>query len=360
MTLRRILVFSLLQWASAHAQEARSGFELRATVSVEAIGSSGLTEDPREGSVGDAGFRSVLYPLWKINEHWAIYGAYQAVSRPYFFESFMTQGHGIKGSILQGTVNYSRTSRNKSLLLRIGELPTAFGSFLLHYDDEENALVDLPLQYGYYYATISSLPVAGAQLDVSGQKWDARLQFANSSPANPRSVFARDQYANWAGGVGYTVRQGFRVGFSAYRGPYLDRRFRFYFPGEAKPIDLPASALGVDVQWAHGHWNVQGEFQHFVMPYKAIPTFHEQAGFIEFRRVLHPRVYVAGRFGSLSASAGGDRQTLEAALGFRPNSSQVLKFSYEFERSSQGEYRRENTIAMQLVTSILPFSRSWK
>jgi hypothetical protein len=125
-------------------------------------------------------------------------------------------------------------------------------------------------------------------------------------------------------------------------------------------VDLPASAVGVDVQWARGHWNVEGEFQHFVMPYKTIPVFREQAGFIEFRRVLHPRFYVASRFGTLSANASGNRQTIETALGFRPNASQILKISYEFERSSQGPYRNENTVAMQLVTSIRPLSRSWK
>ena len=103
--------------------------------------------------------------------------------------------------------------------MRAGVLPTAFGSFLLRYDDASNPLIDMPPQYGYYYSAVTTAGLPGAQIDVTRSKVDARLQFANSSPANPRSLFARDQYGNWAGGAGYTLRQGLRVGVDAYRGP---------------------------------------------------------------------------------------------------------------------------------------------
>jgi hypothetical protein len=75
----------------------------------------------------------------------------------------------------------------------------------------------------------------GVQVDATAGKWDARLQFANSSPANPRSIFDKDQYGNWAAGVGYSVFQGLRVGLSEYRGPYLDWQSPFFFPGESRP-----------------------------------------------------------------------------------------------------------------------------
>src|SRR6202042_767688 len=127
-----------------------------------------------------------------------------------------------------------------SVLLRAGQMSTAFGSFVLRYDDAENALVDLPISYGYYYAPVSILGVAGAQIDATRGKFDGRLQFANSSPANPRSIFARDQYGNWAGGAGYTIHQGFRIGVDAYRGPYLSRNYAFFLPGEKNPSALPA------------------------------------------------------------------------------------------------------------------------
>jgi len=82
-----------------------------------------------------------------------------------------------------------------------------------------------------------------------------------SYPANRRSIFDNGQYGDRAGGVGYTITQGLRLGVSAYRGPYLDYEFPYYFPGEANPHVLPATAIGVDGQWGRGPWNVYGEWQ---------------------------------------------------------------------------------------------------
>jgi len=333
------------------AQEANSGIDLRATLSGQAAASNMLTEPDRSGSPVAAGFRAVFYPTWKVSEHWTATGAWQLYSHPYFFEGFSTPGYGAKGDILQATLNYSRISDKGSILIRAGELSTAFGSFLLRYDDADNALVDLPLGYGYYYAPVSSLGVAGAQIDATRGKWDGRAQFANSSPANPRSIFAPDQYGNWAGGGGYTIRQGLRVGVSGYRGPYLDRKYLYFFPGEAKPSSLPAHALGLDVEWARGHWNVQGELQKFVMPYQAIPTFREQIGYLEVKRVLHPRWYVAARGGYSSANASGNCESIEAAAGFRPNHFQLLKIDYELLHYSQDPQPFDRTLAIQFVTT---------
>ncbi|WP_263353853.1 hypothetical protein [Acidicapsa acidisoli] len=334
------------------AQEANSGFDLRATLSGQAAVSSISTETPRSGSSGDAGFRSVFYPTWKINDHWTATGAWQLYSSQYFFGSFSANGYGAKGNLLQATLNYSRISNKGSVLIRAGQLSTAFGSFPLRYDDADNALIDLPIEYGYYSAPVSILGLAGAQIDATRGKWDGRAQFVNSSPVNPRSLFARDQYGNWAGGGGYTIRQGLRVGVSAFRGPYLDRKSKYFFPGEENPSSLPAHALGLDIQWARGHWNVQGELQKFVLPYTAIPTFREQAGYAEVKRVLNPRWYLATRVGYTSANASGKVQSIEATAGFRPDRLQLIKIGYELEHYSEGPYSNENTLAIQIVTSL--------
>jgi hypothetical protein len=346
------LAFGVTAAQSLGAQEASSGLDLRATLTAEAIASNELTEAPRFGAPITVGSRSVLYPTVKFNENWFITGALQLVTHPYFYEDLATPGYGAKGTVLQSTLNYSRVFPNGSVLVRAGEMSTAFGSFMLRYDDADNPLVDLPLEYGYYYAPVSILGVAGAQVDVTRGKVDARLQFANSSPTNPRSVFARDQYGNWAGGAGYTIRQGFRVGVSGYRGPYLSRNYEYFLPGEANPNTLPASAVGIDVNWAHGHTTVQGEVQKFVMPYTAIPTFRETAGYGEFKQVLSPRWYVATRNGYSSNSASGNQQTLETAAGFRPDRLQLIKIGYEYEHYSTGADRNDNTLAIQFITTL--------
>ncbi len=333
------------------AQEASSGFDFRESLSALGLDSNVLSAPPRSGSPFVAGFRSVTYPTWKINPNWGVTGALQFVTRPYFYEDFDTAGYGAKGYILQSTLNYSRLSDKGSLLFRAGVLSTAFGSFLLRYDDADNPLIDMPPQYGYYYSPVSTSGLPGAQIDATRGKWDGRLQFANSSPANPRSLFAHDQYGNWAGGAGYTIRQGFRVGVDAYRGPYLDRQSPYFFWGEKNPSTLPATGLGVDAGWAHGHTSVQLEEDHFVMPYTVIPTFRESAGYIELKQVLTPRWYLAFRPGYTAASAGGDVRCWEMAAGFRPNRFQLIKVDYEIEHYTQGAPTNQSTLAVQWVTT---------
>jgi len=345
------LVLLALAPIRLHAQEASSGVDLRATLTAQIVGSNELSDEPRSGSPVILGTRDVVYPTIKFSDNWFATGAGQFVTRPYYYSDFSTEGYGAKGNLLQATVNYSRVAERGSLLVRVGELSSAFGSFLLRYDDARNALVDFPPQYGYYYSPVSFLPVAGAQLDATRGKWDGRLQFANSSPANPRSIFASDQYGNWAAGGGYTIRQGLRVGASGYYGPYLDRHYAYYFPGEANPSKLPAHAVGVDGNWARGYTSVYVEVQRFVMPYTVISDFRETAGYAELRRVLSPRWFIAGRYSITSNSATGRLNVFETAAGFRANRFQLLKVGYETRLYSTGSESNSNTVAIQFTTT---------
>lgn len=348
-----ILIFCCLQ-ACLLAQEAQSGFEVRGTVS-EGVSYSHQLAAQDEGPL-TGGFRAVLYPTWKLNDHWAISGAIQTHSTPYFFEEFPTRHYGVKADVLQANLSYSRFWNGGSVVVRLGELSTAFGSFLLRYDDAVNPLIDMPMAYGYYYKPVSNLGLAGSQVDLTLGKADMRAQFVNSSPANRRSIFDREQYGNWSGGAGYTIRQGFRVGVSGYRGPYLDRNYAFYFPGEASPRSLAGSAIGVDVQWARGAWNVYGEWQRFQMDYRAIPTFKEHTGYAEARRVLHPRWYIASRVGYLRANAFAGRQIYEFVGGFRPNRHQLAKVGYQVEQCPTVRGTLGNTLSVQLVTTFRAIS----
>jgi hypothetical protein len=333
------------------AQEASSGLNLHTTLSEQFAASDLLTRPPRNDAPVTVGFRGVIYPTLKMSDRWSISSSLQLFTRPYYFDDFSTEGNGAKGNLLQASLNYSRVSDKGSVLVRAGILSTAFGSFLLRYDDADNPLVDMPPQYGYYYRPVSFLGVAGAQLDVTRNKWDARLQFANSSPVNPRSIFDHDQYGNWAGGAGYTIRQGLRVGASAFRGPYLYRGYPYFLPGEANPSTLPSTGLGIDASWEHGHWSVQGELQKFVMPYKKIPDFRETAGYVEFKRILNPRWYVAARGSFMLASASSDLYVLDASAALRPNRFQIVKMGYQFERHPTAAHDSDQTFAVQYITT---------
>ena len=347
------LVFLSGMAAIVWAQEAESGFELRSSFTAAPVYSRELTEEPRGGSPVTGGFQALLYPTWKLNSHWAVSGAVQVHSRPYFPEEFTSQGYGVKANILNANVSYSQFWSKGSLVVRAGQLTSAFGSFLLRYDPAANPLTGVPAGYGYYGGGIAVAGLAGAQVDGTLGPFDMRAQFTNSSPVNPRSVFDKDQYANWTGGAGYTIRQGFRIGVSAYRGPYLDRHGRFYFPGEAPPRDLPSTGYGLDVQWGRGPWNVYGELSHFQMTYKAIPTFNEHTGYAEVRRVLHPRWYAAARTGYQRPVKYKGSEFYEMAVGFRPAASQVLKFGFTTEHDSGAPL--EHRVMIQFVTSFKAF-----
>jgi hypothetical protein len=336
----------------AGAQEANSGLDLRATISGVSAYSDELTDAPRNGNGFVTGASAILYPTWKISSNWSISGAIQLATRPFYYSDFSTQGYGAKADILQLNLTYSKFWTNRSVVVRLGQLSTAFGSFLPRYDPAVNPLIDIPLTYGTYDTGVSLYGLTGAQVDATLGKLDMRTQFVNSSPANPRSIFARDQYGNWAAGAGYTIVQGFRVGASAYRGPYLDRQPQFDMVVEAHPRNLPGTALGFDLQWGHGPWNVYGELQHFTFDYSLIPTYRATGGYAELRRVLNARWFVAARIGTERASADPSVAVYETAITYRANRFQLLKFGYELEHMTRASPSGYSTVAIQIVTTL--------
>lgn len=88
------------------------------------------------------------------------------------------------------------------------------------------------------------------------------------------------------------------------------------------------------------------------MPYQAIPTFRESAGYFEVKQVLSPRWYLAVRNGYSSANASGNVQCLENAAGFRINRLQLVKVAYEYEHYSTGAQHNDNSLGIQFVTTL--------
>lgn len=332
------------------AQESSTGLNLRTTLTGQFAASNVLTEAPRSGTPSVASFRGVLYPTWTISDHWFLAGAWQLTTQPFDYQAFSTSGYELDHDVLQASLNYVRTWHDGSILIRAGAMPTAFGLFPLHYDEADNPLVDQPIEYGYYESPVSIYAVNGAQVELTEHRWDGRFQFANSSPANPETLMGDDQHGNWAAGGGYTIRQGFRVGVSGFRGPYLERDYvwstAYQLSGYA------ASGAGMEVNWARAHTNVQGEVQRFVMPSPIKRTIHKIAGYGELKQVLAPRWYVASRVGFLSSNNWSDATSYEAAAGYRPNRFQLVKFSFESEHYGYGSHRFANTFGIQLVTTL--------
>src|SRR3978361_1638793 len=89
-------------------QEAGSGVDLQAPITRQAVYSHELTQPPRNGRPLVEGLRAVLYPVWKLGGNWAVMGAVQINSLPYFYEDLPTSRRASKARILQSTLGYYR------------------------------------------------------------------------------------------------------------------------------------------------------------------------------------------------------------------------------------------------------------
>jgi len=401
--LNRAFVFCILSGgliSGLRAQDSDFGISIPVTVSGGAMYTGRLQlEDPNTPPV-TAGLRLMFYPTLKLGPHWFAYAALQARLTPYFYYDAYEPNHEWYLQAVQAFIGYALNGENKSLVIKAGRLSSAFGAFPLHYDDAENPLLDQPLSYiqtltlrhdqipcgvrdlswqaygwvslgcggvpgyasGLTPVTLYGLP--GIQAEVSGYRLDGRLQVTSGSPANPLSLGHAGQYAQWTAGGGYTIRQGFRLGISGFRGPYLDPSVATLLPAGTAVRDFPASGIGADVQWARGRWSATGEWQrfrydspHFTVSPSVISTYGE------VKSVLTPRLFVAGRVGWLKPGGATDTsgaftsafapsvKSYEVGGGYWLNRHQLLKASYEWLRTEYGVGSSNNVTGFQLVTT---------
>ncbi|MEZ5366658.1 MAG: hypothetical protein R2748_31035 [Bryobacterales bacterium] len=310
-------------------------------------------------SPAGVGFRALVYPTARLGKGWYAAGAVQVRSRRMIYEQLDEPAGQPKIDVIQAALGYERYWGKNFFGLRAGVMPTAFGSFALRYDDSVNPLIDVPVSSGYYYKNVTTLGLTGAQIDATFDKLDLRVRASTSSPANRRGPFQSDQYLSWTGGASWTFFQGLRVGVSAYRGPYLDRGYRFFRPGEIRPKDLPATGYGVDVQFARGHWNVQAELQRFQKAYTAIPTFEQVAGYGEVKYAFRPRWFVAFRGGHEQGGPPPTRTVLEGAVGYRVSPRQLVKAGYQAYRGPATHGALGDVIGVQWVTRLDGVDSLW-
>lgn len=397
------------------AQEENFGISVPLTISAGALNTHRLQdEDPRASTVA-AAFRAVFYPTLRLGPRWFVYSAIQVGSTPFSYYDAYESDRRMDVRLRQAFLGYTRQAKNRALMVKAGRLISAFGSFPLRYDEADNPLLDQPLPYSSYLplradqlpcdvgdlleqseygygrnvrfwcggaktpsdgmapapATLYGLP--GIEVDLSAHRVDGRLQVTNSSPANPQSLLSQNQHAQWTAGAGYTFHQGFRVGFSAFRGPYLDRVVASLLPAAQSIRDFPASALGMDLQWSRGRWSVNGELQRYQFNYPGFRTSPAVSyGYAEVKAVLNPRIYLASRVGygrhnrvqdlSEKSSEGfaPNLQAYEFAIGYRPNRWQLVKLGYEWLKMDGVSGTRDNVLGIQLVTSVQSLSKTFR
>jgi hypothetical protein len=403
------LLAALFVWP-LHAQDAPRGIAVPFTVSGGVLVSErGRAADPDAQRV-IPGFRAVFYPSLKIDSRWFVYSDIQVQSKPFFYYDAFYPKNEVSTRVQQLFLGYDWMGEESSIEFKAGKLPSAFGSFPLRYDDTVNPLLDQPFGYGYivklrpdqlpcgvsdlvhqqtyplymqHYCggstaerrgmvpvTLDGLP--GAEVSGSWRKIDARFQATNSSPSNPQSLNSKSQNVQWTAGTGYTIRQGFRIGISGFRGPFLESDVRELLDPGTNERDYPAVGIGTDVQWGRGRWSAIAEWQRVEFNY---PGFEKppavSSGFLELKATLNPRFYTAFRGGYESHGGveddSGDvaehflrnRQAWEVALGYRVNHFQTIKVGYEWMKTSGVAGTRDNVFGIQFVTSVRALSKAF-
>jgi hypothetical protein len=382
------------------AQDSDFGIAVPITVSGGVLRSGRLQLDDPGTSPFAEGFRVMMYPTLKLGSHWFAYSALQVRLTPYFYYDSYEAEREVYTNTIQAFVGYTTRTEKTTLVVKAGRLATAFGSFALRYDDTENPLLDQPLQYTtelplrgdqlpcgtadllwQYYGSVEDscggrpgcgsgiVPVSlyglpGVQMEASRGRLDGRVQLTASSPSISDYWTTRWSYAQWTAGAGYTIRQGTRIGVSAFRGPYLDRAVASFLPAGTGVRSFPASAIGIDGQWARGRWSVNGEWQRFQFD---LPNFivspTTTAGYAEAKSVITPRLYLAGRVGYLKNGMVTDSRlksanqyaptlsSLELGAGVWLHRNVLLKSSYEWLRMEGQRGNQNNVFGLQLVAN---------
>jgi hypothetical protein len=408
-----------LLWAlSASAQEASTGISVPVTISGDILYGHGAAAEDGQGSSLTGGGRAVVSPTLRLGAHWFFYSSVEIYSSSYFsYDRPGAEGPPASADALQAFVGYAARAGEASIVVKAGQLSSAFGLFPLEYDDSKTAFVNspapyilnLPLRpdqlpcgvrdlifqpyagevdfhcggsssdsYGLVPVTIYGLPAI--ETDLAWRHFDARLQITNSSPANPLGFASGARFAQWTAGAGYTLRGGLHAGISGFRGPYLDRSVAPLLPPGTGLRSFPASGIGLDAQWSRGRWSTQGEWQHFrfeLLGFAVSPS--ENAGYAQVKRILSPRAFLAVRataqhFGRIHDGAGfvadryqAPRYLDEFTLGYRLNRQQLLKIGADWTNLSAWNVAgwawpasRGYGFQLQLVTTWNAFSRAFQ
>jgi hypothetical protein len=176
----------------------------------------------------------------------------------------------------------------------------------------------------------------GAQVTVSGLRWDARAAVIDTSPLRPREVFAETnppRFANVVIGGGITPVVGVRAGASATRGKW--RRASELPLGTA---DRSATLVTVEVELAFRYTELSAEWVRDALETEQ-GTQVASGWFVQGQQTLTPRWFAAGRVERISTLAAlpegfAERRLsgVEATLGYRLTPEITVRIGHRARR----------------------------
>jgi hypothetical protein len=284
--------------------------------------------------------------------------------------------------------------------LQLGRVPPVFGSFARRAYATSNPLVGQPLAYQYltslrpdavpgsaegfrrtrgagwrpFYAFGSSAQNTGLPLS-NGSLWDTgatlrmgedplslALAVTRGSLSLPRVADDNDAL-QLAGRIAWRPAFALRLGLSAARGRYVDDVLYEETPSLQLPPAGSQTALGVDLEWAGGAWLVRVEALtsswEVPAPFEAGLGVRASTVFLEARRSLGARFYVAGRverlaFSRVAGTSGSfdwdaPVSRVEAGLGWKLLRHALVKLAYQYDWRDGGRVQEQGFVVGQAL-----------
>lgn len=176
----------------------------------------------------------------------------------------------------------------------------------------------------------------GAQVTVSGQKWDARAALTDSSPIRMRPLMGDNRpprMPNVVVGGGVTPHIGLRVGGAYARGNFA----RQDEVRDASKGDRLATVAQVETEYSFDYTRLAGEYA-WTRREAATPDVAQvHGGWVEATQTLTPRWFVSARYDDQrtlwTSQPDGRARTeiyrrVEAAVGYRVTPDITLRTSY--------------------------------
>lgn len=282
--------------------------------------------------------------------------------------------------------------------LQAGRLPLTIGAFSRRAYGSDNLLVGVPLVYQYLTSVrpdalpataddvvrmrargwrpsyplgstdqLPGLPLlaysrgdTGVQMQWTGQSWTAAAAVTRGTAADPR-VRDNNDGVTFSSRVAIMRPFGLTVGVSGSRGAWVGRAVESLLSQSARARGMSQSLVGLDAEFARGHWILRGEWWHsrFEVPTLTGPL-SSTGRFVEGRYRFRPRWQVAARVdrltfskivGSLAVPISWDAPLwrTEAVLGYRVTRHIDLRAGYQYNWREAGRVRQRGFPTLQAL-----------
>ena len=229
----------------------------------------------------------------------------------------------------------------------VGKMATPFGTFASRSFATVNPLIGMPLIY-YYFSAVRGASVPRDNADQLSRRdapnysgrgqptlydacWNTGLQLFGSvgsftyalaltegAVSNPTA--ADNDGLQYVGRIGLQPTMGLKLGVSGVYAAYLNKNVErsSAFPAGRSAEDYKQRMIGVDTEYAAGHFQLIGEwvFNQWQVPNLAEGHLSHNGGYVEGKYELGPGIYYALRYGRIDYGEIDDGQGVRIAWDY--------------------------------------------